>query len=152
MNRKERRSKNNNKVINKNIKSLKGASDIAIETENSFRAWLEYSEMNEETFLSYSENRLFDISKEIMGGVEIVTIGSYKDGEYSVIGEPFISSADNENEMFEINMALMLFHLATKLDNAYANNPEYPERTKTGCDYFYKQVKEFVNNNFKVKK
>ncbi len=144
MNRSERRRANK-----KTKDSLKGSKDISIEMENIYFEWLKFSNLTEEQFLQNAEIRTFGIKKIMEGEIETVVIGSEYSNGFSIIGQPLISSSKEENENFELNVTLLLFVMATRLDNAYVNNAKYPERIKMGCDYYYNQVKSFVNENFK---
>ena len=115
------------------------------EIENQFSSWLMNSGLTEKDLLDFRTVADFNIiEKETEPNYLNFAIG-YGKNSFTQIGLDFIIE-ENNTESF-MALALLLFYISNKLDNANLKAPAFEQRK----NYFTDRTKAFVKGNDKFK-
>ena len=119
--------------------------DIATnEIISYYTKWLEFSNITEGELLSNRVNKKISYFKDFYSDGRIFLEIRFSD---LPLGEPFVSSSKENNDLFVLDLQLLLLYIAERLDQA--NRNDLPNNFSTNeIDYFFKFTKLYLLSAF----
>jgi len=120
---------------------MKGISQEIVQIENSYKTWLEMSNLTEKEFIAFRNIARYQIMDGVDGEYTIIVIGKMNGDKFEKIGEQIAFETNNKEAL--ANCCLFLLFLANKLDESNANAPKFEQRGL----YFTQITKDFIKSN-----
>ena len=120
---------------------MKGISQEIVQIENSYKTWLEMSNLTEKEFIAFRNIARYQIMDGVDGEYTLIVIGKMNGDKFEKIGEQIAFETNNKEAL--ANCCLFLLFLANKLDESNANAPKFEQRGL----YFTQITKDFIKSN-----
>ncbi len=119
----------------------KGGGEAFKEIESYYQRWLSFSGLSEEMLLQFGKiHNLTIIQSHGENGTLSTKLGLMSDHGFMPLGQPFISAERKNNRQYEVDLALVLFYIAEKLDRADSSGDSEKE-------YFHNCVSHFLSSH-----
>lgn len=120
---------------------MKGIAQEIVQIENSYKTWLEMSNLTEKEFIAFRNIARYQIMAGVDGKYTVIVIGKMNGDKFEKIGEQIAFETDNKEAL--TNCCLFLLFLANKLDESNAKAPKFEQRGL----YFTQITKDFIKSN-----